>query len=244
MRMCSVISLSFFLSGLSVSTNIISKRDISAGGNSIWFVIVSVSSNLPYFGFAAANIEHLHCSVAVIPAFATDIFCDSIASWSDERSWVVILSSSSIHARPLSARTSAPASSVHRPSPKSSFTAAAVRPAALADFPDAYIPLGARLLMYLSSWDFATPGSPISRTCMSPLIEVPSSMSLWHPPKSCSASASFISSRPYIVGEIEATILWKSSGSSDISMIFFSSASVICISSYSCCSNSIERISM
>ena len=43
-----------------------------------------------------------------------------------------------MHANPLSARTSAPASRVHLPSPKSSLTAAAVRPAADADFPDDY----------------------------------------------------------------------------------------------------------
>jgi len=49
-----------------------------------------------------------------------------MASCIDERSWSVILSISSMDARPRSARTSAPASRVHRPSPKSSLTAAAV----------------------------------------------------------------------------------------------------------------------
>ena len=65
-RMCSVMAVSFFLSGLSVSTNIRSKRDISAGGRSIWSAMGVSSSNLPYLGFAAASMEHLHCSVAVI----------------------------------------------------------------------------------------------------------------------------------------------------------------------------------
>ena len=101
-----------------------------------------------------------------------------------------------MHARPLSARTSAPASSVHLPSPKSSLTAAAVSPAAEADFPDAYIPLGASMLMYLRSCDLATPGSPMSRMCMSPLITVPSSISLWQPPKSWRAMAFLTESRP------------------------------------------------
>ena len=37
-------------------------------------------------GFAAASIEHLHCSVAVIPALATEILWDSMASCSEDLS--------------------------------------------------------------------------------------------------------------------------------------------------------------
>ena len=58
------------------------------------------------------------------------------------------------------------------------------------------MPLGASMLMYLRSCDFATPGSPISRICISPLITVPSSISLWQPPNSCRAMAFFTESSP------------------------------------------------
>ena len=84
--MCSVMAVSFFLSGLSVRTNIRSKRDMSAGGRSIWSAMGESSSNLPYLGFAAASMEHLHWSVAVMPALATEILWDSMASCRDERS--------------------------------------------------------------------------------------------------------------------------------------------------------------
>ena len=63
-----------------------SKRDIRAGGRSIWSAIGASSSNLPYLGLAAASMEHLHWSVAVIPAFATEILWDSIASCREDLS--------------------------------------------------------------------------------------------------------------------------------------------------------------
>ena len=66
-------AVSFFFSGLSVRTNIMSKRDMSAGGRSIWSAMEVSSSNLPYLGLAAASMEHLHWRVAVIPALATEI---------------------------------------------------------------------------------------------------------------------------------------------------------------------------
>jgi hypothetical protein len=73
--------------------------------------------------------------VAVIPAFAMLTVCCSSASCIAERSSGVILSSSSTIAIPPSARTSIPASNIHRPPAKSSFTAAAVKPAAVAPLP-------------------------------------------------------------------------------------------------------------
>ena len=78
---------------------------------------------------------------------------------------------------------------------------------------------------------------------MSPLMTVPSSSVLWEPPNSCRAMALLTSSRPLIVGEMDLTMLSKSWGSSDISLILCSSSSVIWISSYSCCSNSTESTS-
>jgi len=92
----------------------------------IWEARASASSKRPSLGFAAPSMEQRHCREAVMPALATLTRCDSIASCMAERSCSVILSSSSIAASPLSARTSAPASRVHRPSPNSSLTAAAV----------------------------------------------------------------------------------------------------------------------
>ena len=84
-----------------------------------------------------------------------------MASCIDERSSSDILSISSIQAIPPEARTKVPASRLHLPSPNSSLTAAAVRPAAEVDFPVAIIPLGAILAAERSSCDLARPGSPI-----------------------------------------------------------------------------------
>ena len=191
LSMCDAMLRSCTESGLSVIVNIASNLDRSAGGRSICSATLLFSSKRPYFGFAAPRTAHRDCNVAVMPAFAMDMVPCSRLSWMLDRSWSVILSSSSMHARPLSASTSAPASRVHRPSPNSSLTAAAVRPAADDDLPDVYMPLGASMAMYLSICDFAVPGSPIIAMWMSPLILVPSSMSLGTPPNSWSASASF-----------------------------------------------------
>ena len=88
----------------------------------IWSEISPNISNLPYFGFAAPRRAQRDLSVAVMPALATLMDCCSMASWSAERSPFSILSISSTAATPISARTSAPASSVQRPSPNSSLT--------------------------------------------------------------------------------------------------------------------------
>ena len=50
-----------------------------------------------------------------------------------------------MQAIPISAKTNAPASKVHWPSPNSSLTAAAVKPAADDALPEAYMLLGANL---------------------------------------------------------------------------------------------------
>ena len=118
------------------------------------------------------------------------------------------------------------------------------RPAADADFPEAYIPLGAKRDMYDRICDFATPGSPIIRMWISPLVVVPSSISLCVPPNSCNATACLTSSNPKIDGAMDLTRLLKNSGSLAISRILSSSSSVISISSYSSWENSTEIISM
>ena len=136
-KICVARSVSLALLGLSRIEKIRSKREIRAGGMLICSCIGRNSSNLPSFGFAAASTAHLVFNVAFIPALAIEISCCSIAWWSELLSFSSILSISSIHATPMSARTNAPASNVHWPSPKSSLTAAAVRPAAVDALPEA-----------------------------------------------------------------------------------------------------------
>ncbi len=114
---------------------ITSKRDRRVGGRSICSEIDRSFVKRPSFGFAAARTGHRAFSVEVIPALAMETVCCSSASCIAERSSGLILSSSSITAIPPSARTSMPASSIHRPPAKSSFTAAAVRPAAVVPLP-------------------------------------------------------------------------------------------------------------
>jgi hypothetical protein len=112
-----------------------SNRESSVGGSSICSAIVLSLENRPHFGFAAASTGHRAFRVEVIPAFAIETVCCSSASCIAERSSGLILSSSSMTAMPPSARTSSPASRTQRPPAKSSFTAAAVSPAAVAPFP-------------------------------------------------------------------------------------------------------------
>ena len=109
-------------------------------------VIIEVLSflfeNLPSLGFAAARTAHLEGRVAVIPPFATKIFCCSIAGCMALRSSGEILSNSSIAANPLSERGRTPASKANLPSPKESLIAAAVKPAPEVPPPEANFPLG------------------------------------------------------------------------------------------------------
>src|SRR5579875_2132311 len=75
-------------------------------------------------GFAASTIEVLALRVATIPPLATLTVCCSITSCRTPLSSGLILSNSSMHATPRTARTTAPASSII--SPLFSFTTAAV----------------------------------------------------------------------------------------------------------------------
>lgn len=58
----------------------------------------------------------------------------------------------------------------------------AVRPAALLPLPEVYTPIGDTFSTNLSSWLLAVPGSPSSRTLMSPLRVRPSGRRLREPP--------------------------------------------------------------
>ena len=129
--------------------------------------------NLPSLGLAAASTAHLVISVANMPAFAIVTVCCSIASCSADRSSFDIFSNSSIATVPLFANGIAPASSDQPEPPKSSWTTAAVSPTPDADFPAVYTPRGENDTAYFRSWDFASPGSPTKRMCISPLTCVP-----------------------------------------------------------------------
>lgn len=67
-------------------------------------------SSLPNIGLAAAKMLVLELSRVVIPALATLIVCCSIASWIATLSPDFILSNSSMHTMPPSAKTKAPPS--------------------------------------------------------------------------------------------------------------------------------------
>ena len=142
--MCFAIFASFSISGSSVNNQITSNRETSGGARLICAVkgTSETGSKRPLFGFAAARTAHRVRRLALMPALEMEIFCCSMASCMLERSPSFILSNSSIAANPKSARTSAPASSVQRPSAAASWTAAAVRPAAEADWPEVNRPRG------------------------------------------------------------------------------------------------------
>lgn len=80
-------------------------------------------------GFAAASIDVLEFKIVVIPALAIDIVYCSIASWMAILSSAFILSNSSMHTTPPSARTIAPPSKWNCPDDLL-FIIEAVRPAA------------------------------------------------------------------------------------------------------------------
>ncbi len=159
--------------------------------------------------------------------------CCSMASCIAAVSLSSILSSSSIAAKPLSASTSAPASRVHLPSPKSSLTAAAVSPAALDPLPKAKTPRGEISVMYFKSWDLAVPGSPTISMWISPLMVVPSLMTLRTPPNIWRTSVVFTISMPYIVGAMDVARTSIILGVRDSSTIFSSSSVEMLISSSS-----------
>ena len=192
--MCLAILSSSWILTSSLIIQMISNLEASAGANPvssyalITLVFLCLFVNLPSFGLAAARIAHLEFRVAVIPPLATWTFCCSIAGCIILVSSVEILSNSSIAASPRSESGSTPASRANLPSPNASLTAAAVSPAPEVPPPVANLPLGERFEMNVSSCDLATPGSPMSRICMSPLDLVLSFSLRETPPKSCRAS--------------------------------------------------------
>ena len=126
----------------------ISNLDAKGGGSPvslkdrITLVFAARLENLPDLGFAAAIIAHLDGKDAVIPPFEISILCCSIAGCMTFLSSSVILSNSSIAAKPLSDNGRTPASKENLPSAKLSLTAAAVNPAPETPPPEANFPLG------------------------------------------------------------------------------------------------------
>lgn len=100
-------------------------------------------------GLAAAITEHLAFKEQLIPALEMVTVYYSIASWIATLSISSILSNSSIHTIPLSAKTMAPASKVLCPVYLSNFTTA-VRPTPEDPLPVVLIARGATPITYLS----------------------------------------------------------------------------------------------
>ncbi|EZA54967.1 hypothetical protein X777_04430, partial [Ooceraea biroi] len=101
--------ISLLCSCSSLTMNIVSKRDSIVGMKSM-FSSPLMSSHRPKTELAAASTEHLVFRVVVMPAFAIEIVCCSIASCIATRSSSFILSNSSMQTTPPSARTIAPPS--------------------------------------------------------------------------------------------------------------------------------------
>lgn len=127
------IALSALSSLISLTTKMVSNLDKIDDWKSICSAACFKSSYLPMRGLAAARTDALEFRIVVIPAFAIEIVCYSIASWIATLSYCLILSNSSMQTIPPSARTIAPPSSWK--SPEGSLMTEAVRPAAEEPFP-------------------------------------------------------------------------------------------------------------
>mmetsp|Transcript_29921 Transcript_29921/g.85489 ORF Transcript_29921/g.85489 Transcript_29921/m.85489 type:complete len:237 (-) Transcript_29921:620-1330(-) len=184
--MCRASSKSRSGSRTSLTRKIMSKRERMVVSKSIWSAVLWRSSYVPKRGLAAASTLHWVFNIVVIPAFAIEMVCCSIASWIATRSFSSILSNSSMHTMPPSASTMAPPSRLKPPPGED--TMLAVRPAALEPLPLVYTATGATFSANLRNWLLAVPGSPSSSMLLSPLMRVPSGSRLRAPPKSMQAT--------------------------------------------------------
>ncbi len=190
----SAIFESTFSDGISLIRNIRSYLLNVSGLNFICGANDSFWSNRPVFGFMAHMIGHLVHNVLLIPALLIYILFDANDVFNCEIWSELILSSSSIIATDLSASTNAPASSVHLPPEKSSFTTAAVNPAFVDPSPVANWDCGIICFRAVSNVDFAVDGSPHINRFVYPLWSVPSAFILFSPETDDTKIASFISS--------------------------------------------------
>jgi hypothetical protein len=122
-------SLSFYSFLISLTIKIQSNLDKILLWKSICSAACFKSSYLPNTGLAAASTDVLEFRIVVMPALAIEMVYYSIASWIATLSEDFILSNSSIHTTPPSAKTMAPPSSWNSPLEESLMTEA-VRPAA------------------------------------------------------------------------------------------------------------------
>ena len=116
------------------------------------------------------------------------------------RTSFLIESNSSTQQSPPSARTRAPASSIH--SPLASLTAVHVSPAAVEPMPVVSTERGDSLAAYRSTCDLPVPASPTSSMCDSPRTFMPD-RSVWlTPPRRVSRVASFTKYIPASEGHV------------------------------------------
>jgi len=141
-------------------------------------------------------------STVVMPAFAMEMVCCSIASWMATRSSSRILSNSSMQTHPPSANTIAPPVSMNSPLP--SLMTDAVRPAAEEPLPEVYTHMGAVWCTNLRNCDLAVDGSPMRSTLTSPRNLAPSVVVFLEPLNSRDATAALMSSLPKMAGAMRA----------------------------------------
>ena len=156
-------------------------------------------------GLVAARIVALVLILQQIPAFAIDIVCCSIASWTEPLSSGLINENSSIQQTPQSARTSAPASRIQS---FPSLNAATVSPAEVVPIPEVLTDLIEIFYENCRSWDFPVPGSPIIRQWIWPLIGGSSPHFLGTPPIIASKMPNFSAYRSYKCGAIDSRSLF------------------------------------
>ena len=145
----------------------------------------------------------------MMPALAMETVCCSMTSCNIDRALSDILSNSSMQQIPLSESTRAPDSRTMSFDSGSRVTYA-VRPTAEEPLPEVYIPRGAMRWTYVNNCDLATPGSPTSKTFISPrtlFAAVPLNV-LFVAPKSWHSSPFFTSSNSQIDGASDATRRW------------------------------------
>mmetsp|Transcript_22966 Transcript_22966/g.54897 ORF Transcript_22966/g.54897 Transcript_22966/m.54897 type:complete len:256 (+) Transcript_22966:1078-1845(+) len=212
-----------------------SKRERSESGSPMFSVVLRVLSYDPYTGFAAATTLQRALREVWMPALAIVTVCCSITSWIATRSWSDILSNSSMHTIPLSARTMAPASSLRSPVSESCVTAA-VSPTPDDPRPVVDTASGAMFMMYRISCDFATEGSPTMRRLMSPRMCVPLCRFFSCPPRSCRSRPRLTHSCPQIEGASDRAIASKTSFRFAMALMLSMSVVVIAV-----CSSSFAR---
>ena len=170
-RMCRERRASRSASCESLSSKTMSNREMRGVARPVCECSAMCRSIRPPFGFVAAMTVHLVRSLHTMPALATEMVCCSIASSTATRSSFLIESNSSTQHNPPSARTSAPASSIHSPFCPPSFTAVHVRPAAVEPIPVVSTERAESFAAYRRTCDLPVPASP--------------TRSMWDSPRTC-----------------------------------------------------------